>query len=166
MKSNQRTLQWTVWLGSLALALLLLGSTAAIAAGQFCYGCGSRCTQMGVETGIGYRNANGVVVLIGGTGWANCGPGTQCYQAVISRCQTLCNDCMANGGYFGGEPSNPPIVSCDDASCSLESGMTNGGVVTSVCSGICVCSAGKFCYDKQVVGGVISTQNSICSCPP
>ena len=105
---------------------------------------------------------------VGGTGWGNCYPGTQCFQEVSAACTQKCNACLAAGGVYGGSGGEPTYRACSDESCSIPTGWTNEDPpqATSVCSDFCACASEKFCRDTQIVGGGnLSTQNSACKCP-
>ena len=168
MDVRRRNTRGPVWVGSLALALLLLGSSAALADGQQCYSCGSWCFQQGVEKGMWYQEENGNWKWVGGKGWGQCNPSLNntCWQEVSAACTQQCNRCLAAGGHYGG-PSGPPVyTSCDSENCAFKTGETDKGEPTSVCTDFCSCSKGKNCLDTQIVGGgKVSTQNSVCKCP-
>ena len=104
MESRQRNSWWTVGIGSVALALLLLGGTAAFADGQQCYSCGSWCTEQGAIYGMWYDNAPNTPrwVRVGGAGFPDCNPGTNCFFAVSAACTQQCDRCIAAGGHYGG----------------------------------------------------------------
>ena len=101
--------RWVVWIGSLAVALLLFGASAAFADSQQCYSCGSLCPQQGVEQGIWYLDpATQQYRRVGGTGWRNCSPGSPCFQEVLAACNQKCQACLAAGGHFGPLRQFPP----------------------------------------------------------
>ena len=166
MESRQRNSWWTVGIGSVALALLLLGGTAAFADGQQCYSCGSWCTEQGAIYGMWYDNAPNTPrwVRVGGAGFPDCNPGTNCFFAVSAACTQQCDRCIAAGGHYGGPGHEESFRDCADAQCSLS---TNEDGSTSVCMDFCACAAGKNCRDTQVSpqGGVWSTDHSACQCP-
>ena len=101
MESRQRNSWWTVGIGSVALALLLLGGTAAFADGQQCYSCGSWCTEQGAIYGMWYDNAPNTPrwVRVGGAGFPACNPGTACFSAVSAACPSV-------------PPESPLICTC------------------------------------------------------
>lgn len=170
MESRQRNSWWTVGMGSVAMALLLLGGTAAFADGQQCYSCGSWCQQQGAIYGMWYDdnapNTPPHWVRVGGTGWANCGPGTNCFFAVSAACTQQCDRCLAAGGHYGGPGHEESFRDCDNEQCSIFSGY-NGELRNSVCLDFCLCVAGKYCLDTKIAdNGIVTTQNYACRCPP
>lgn len=166
MDARQRTTRWPVWTGSLAMALLLLGSSAALADGQVCYSCGSWCHQQGVEKGMWYNDPVAGWRWVGGVGWGKCPPGSACFIEVSAACTQKCNACVAAGGSYYPGSGEPTYTSCTDANCSISTGKTDKGEPTSICTDFCSCDVGKFCRDTQIVGGgKVSTQNSVCKCP-
>lgn len=173
MESKQRNVRWSAWVGSLAVALLLFGGTSAYALSQFCYACGTGCIEFGVNNGFSHRDINGNIVKVGGTGFALCGPGGApgsakdlCFRAVQARCSQLCTACMNNGGYYGHPPGDPEYLDCSSNGCSIDTSPFGDGR-TSVCSAMCICRIGTFCKDTQIFpGGLVSTENVVCACPP
>ncbi len=174
MESKQRNARWSAWVGSLAVALLLFGGTAAYADSRICYECTSYCTQVGVMYGFTYKNPDGTVVKIGGKpgGFAACAPSTpgsakdNCFRAVQARCAQMCTDCLNGGGHMGGPGGPVTYTLCSDAACSNGTGVNAWGEATSVCAGFCICAAGKSCLDTLLpFGGLLSTMNSACLCP-
>ncbi len=159
MESNANSARWTVRVGSLAVACLLLGATAALSAP--CYACTSYCTQIGITQGFLSKAADGSLTKIGGTGYQQCGQGTACFQAVQAKCSEMCNACMAL-------QTAPPVNDCGSDRCRTITGISSDGAASSVCNDICSCGTnGKFCQNLQVVaGGLASTQNVRCGCPP
>ena len=170
MESKRRGQSLVTCLGSMAVALVLVGGTAAVSqSGQMCYSCTSMCTQVGVQNGF-WVTVNGAQVKIGGTGFPNCNnwstPAAKvCWDQVQAECSARCTACMANGGYIGSPPSNASYASCSDPNCSIPTGEARDGTPTSVCLDMCNCASGVFCRDIQIPGGgVFSTQNSRCGC--
>lgn len=166
METNANSTRWTVRVGSLAIACVLLGATAALATP--CYACTSYCTQVGVENGFLSQAADGSLTKIGGTGWAACGPGgapgsakALCFKSVQDKCAELCAACQAM-------QTGPPINDCGSDRCRTITGVSSDGLSSSVCNDICACgTTGKFCQNLQVVaGGLVSTENVRCGCPP